>query len=469
MKKFFNVFLTLALSVVLFCSCANEGETQNPVLDDGTYVSSAASKNGDLTVEMVVEGGVISSLQVLSHSDDVEYAQKAIDELLPIIVENQSLGVDVISGATLTSRGILAATANAIREAGPHPRDFGYVATGEVANAQQLTIVGGTNGDIVLSGEEVKGFEALDISTVSVNSSGTEKTVEAKGTLLQDILEANGLSQLDYGSIILTASDGYSIEVPSEVLETRDIIIAYEINGEEVDLRTVVPDERAMYWVKFISKIELLDPKQAEEIKRISIIETNIFFSTEPFGAMTPEDYNYNGSIDKAVPLNDAVLLGRSRKDEFVTIVGLDGWSKTERWELAAAQYLKITGEHAPMFIGPDLPEGMRMKQTLMFKYGDECLLSGEMATLKLEEEQKPLTLLSLLELAEMSYTEDDVISVMYGNGVFHVVIPADELSKAEIKFEDGKLLMNYYDEDSMYNKDISEQILSMYLGDLMG
>ncbi len=463
MKKSIVYFLAFALSLVLLCSCVNGGETQNPVLDDGTFQGTAKSKNGDLTVEMVIENGVISSLQVLSHIDDVEYAQKAINELPPIIVENQSLGVDVISGATLTSRGILAATANAIREAGPHPRDFGYVATGEVANAQQLTIVGGTNGDIVLSGEEVKGFEALDISTVSVNSSGTEKTVEAKGTLLQDILEANGLSQLDYGSIILTASDGYSIEVPSEVLETRDIIIAYEINGEEVDLRTVVPDERAMYWVKFISKIELLDPKQAEETKRIAIIETHINLSIDP------EDYNYNGSIDKAVPLNDAVLLGSSNEDEFVMIVGLDGWSKTERWELAAAQYLKITGEHAPMFIGPDLPEGMRMKQTLMFKYGDECLLSGEMATLKLEEEQKPLTLLSLLELAEMSYTEDDVISVMYGNGVFHVVIPADELSKAEIKFEDGKLLMNYYDEDSMYNKDISEQILSIYVGELMG
>ncbi len=458
MKKKILYILAFIMTVGLLCSCANGGETQNPVLDDGAYVTSAKSKNGDLMVEMVVENGVISSLQVLSHSDDVEYAQKAIDELPSIIVESQSLGVDVISGATLTSRGILAAAANAIREAGPHPRDFGYVATGEVANAQQLTIVGGTNGEITLTGEDVKGFEAVDISTVSVNSSGTEKTVEAKGTKLQDILEANGLSQLDYGSIILTASDGYSIEVPSEVLETRDIIIAYEVNGEEVDLRTVVPDERAMYWVKFISKIELLDPKQAEQTKRIAIIETHINLSTEP------EDYNYNGSIDKAVPLNSAVLLGSSSEDEFVTIVGLDGWSKTERFELAAAQYLKITGEHAPMFIGPDLPEGMRMKQTLMFKFGDECLLSGEMAIQKLEEEQKPLTLLSLLELAEFSYTEDDVISVMYGNGVFHVEISAKELLKAEIKFEDGKFLINYYDEDSMYNKDISEQILSIYL-----
>ncbi len=447
MKKYNLLLVAVVISCLMLLVSCSSGEETTPDIADGTYEASAISKNGDLFVEMVVEGGKITSLEVTSHSDDVDYAQKAVDELPPIIVAEQSLGVDVISGATLTSRGIIAATAQAIRDAGPNPKEYGYVPTGEVANSQQLTIIGGPEGDIVLTGDQVKAFESVSVSTVSVDASGDENPTDAVGTLLEDILNANGLSQLDYGSIILTASDGYAIEIPGEVLAIRDVIVAYQVNGEEVDLRTVVPEERAMYWVKFLDTIELMNPKQADKTTEVYIQETLI-----ETAAIESSDYKYYEAVDQAITL-DQLFEATGKQDDFVMLMGTDGWSKSEKWELAAAQYLKITGEHAPMFIGPDLPEGMRMKQNLYFKYGESCILSGEMAVLKLETEGLSLDMEQLAVLVELDTTGGIIVN--YGDNQT-VEIPSESLASATFVFENGEFLFSF--------EDISSQKVSMIM-----
>lgn len=55
--------------------------------------------------------------------------------------------------------------------------------------------------------------------------------------------------------IRLSGSDGYSIEVPAEILANRDIILAYLVNGKSLDerkqpLRAIILEERAVYWVR---------------------------------------------------------------------------------------------------------------------------------------------------------------------------------------------------------------------------
>ncbi|MEG1800496.1 MAG: hypothetical protein RR273_00840, partial [Oscillospiraceae bacterium] len=147
-------------------------------------------------------------------------------------------------------------------------------------------------------------------------------------------------------------------------------------NGEPCDLRSVVPDERAMYWVKFIEKIELMNPVEEVPIKKVLMQETLL----KPL-AVT--EYKYKDSADQAVAMAD-VLTAMGAKTDFVTLTGADGWGKAEKWDLAQAQYLKITGEDAPMFVGPDLPEGMRLKKTLSIKTGENCCVSVEMAKEKL-------------------------------------------------------------------------------------
>ncbi|MEG2928395.1 MAG: FMN-binding protein [Oscillospiraceae bacterium] len=377
MKKLTKIFTAVLCTVVFLVGCGEKAPQKAAnVLTDGVYTSSAKSHGGDLSVEMTCKDGKITDLKVLNHSDTPEYAIKATEKLPGEIVKAQSLGVDVISGATMTSRAIMGAAAQCVRDAGGNAREYGYVPVGEIAGKQAITIMGLTDGDKSYTGEQVKAFEAVEADTVSVNAAGEKTPTKCKGVLLETILADCGTSQKNYGSIIITATDGYAIEIPADVLQKRDIIISYETNGEPCDLRSVVPDERAMYWVKFIEKIELMNPVEEVPIKKVLMQETLL----KPL-AVT--EYKYKDSADQAVAMAD-VLTAMGAKTDFVTLTGADGWGKAEKWDLAQAQYLKITGEDAPMFVGPDLPEGMRLKKTLSIKTGENCCVSVEMAKEKL-------------------------------------------------------------------------------------
>lgn len=77
------------------------------VYQDGTYTGTAAGFGGDLTVEVTVKDSQIKTVVVIDHAEDAEYLEKA-SVLLDEIVKNQGTdGLDVVSGATFSSNGIL--------------------------------------------------------------------------------------------------------------------------------------------------------------------------------------------------------------------------------------------------------------------------------------------------------------------------------------------------------------------------
>jgi len=103
------------------------------------------------------------------------------------------------------------------------------------------------------------------VHVVAVNSAGEESPFSATGARFSDLLATYGKEQENMEKIRLIAGDGYSIEVPGHVLRERAIILAYLIDGKPLDerdapLRVVIPEERAMYWVRNLSKIEVLAP-----------------------------------------------------------------------------------------------------------------------------------------------------------------------------------------------------------------
>lgn len=80
---------------------------------DGEYTGSAQGYKGEIKVSVKVESGKISSIDILSNSDDEEYfvnAKKVTDE----IISSQDTNVSTISGATFSSNGIINAVSNAL-------------------------------------------------------------------------------------------------------------------------------------------------------------------------------------------------------------------------------------------------------------------------------------------------------------------------------------------------------------------
>lgn len=86
-------------------------------LIDGVYTGTGAGYGGTITVQMTVENGKITNLEVTKHSETSAYYRRAL-KLLDTILEKQTTeGVDAVSGATRTSNGLLTAVGACISQA----------------------------------------------------------------------------------------------------------------------------------------------------------------------------------------------------------------------------------------------------------------------------------------------------------------------------------------------------------------
>ena len=83
---------------------------------DGTYYGSATGFAGPIKVKVVISGGKIASIEIVSTSDGSSYISKA-SAITGKIVSSQSTNVDTVSGATYSSVGIINAVRNALAQA----------------------------------------------------------------------------------------------------------------------------------------------------------------------------------------------------------------------------------------------------------------------------------------------------------------------------------------------------------------
>jgi len=86
-------------------------------LADGEYEGEGEGLLGPLKMRVTVSGGRITNIAVLSHSDTPEYATKAISGITRAVIEKQTLDVDVVSGATGTSEGLISTLGQVLRAA----------------------------------------------------------------------------------------------------------------------------------------------------------------------------------------------------------------------------------------------------------------------------------------------------------------------------------------------------------------
>lgn len=88
------------------------GEAQSFV--DGTYEGVGVGYAGHIKVKVVVEGSKIVSIEVVEvEADDGPFVSKA-KGVIDAMLEYQTIDVDTVSGATYSSKGIIAAVRNAL-------------------------------------------------------------------------------------------------------------------------------------------------------------------------------------------------------------------------------------------------------------------------------------------------------------------------------------------------------------------
>lgn len=114
MKKIFFVLMIFALSIFLFsCNVKNDEK-----IVSGIFEGKAESLMGNISVRVVIEKSEIKNIDILEYADTPGYSDTVFEYLPKRVIEKDSTDVDLVTGATLTSKAFLEAVNDALKKAG---------------------------------------------------------------------------------------------------------------------------------------------------------------------------------------------------------------------------------------------------------------------------------------------------------------------------------------------------------------
>ena len=130
MKKALSLLLCMSLAFGMTACSSKKTDDQNPNDENngavsaesnfnaGTYSATVPGRNGDLTVEVEVTDEKIVRVEVTNHVETPGLCDGAVTDIPQAIIDSQSIAVDTISGATVTSEAVIAAATEALLAAG---------------------------------------------------------------------------------------------------------------------------------------------------------------------------------------------------------------------------------------------------------------------------------------------------------------------------------------------------------------
>jgi len=83
---------------------------------EGIYYGTAEGYSGDVSVAVVIQEHTLKAILVTDNSDDEAFFNRAMD-VVKNVMKKQSTDVDTVSGATYSSKGLLNAIKNALKQA----------------------------------------------------------------------------------------------------------------------------------------------------------------------------------------------------------------------------------------------------------------------------------------------------------------------------------------------------------------
>ena len=219
--------ITAALMAAGLAACSSaSSSTPAGLYSEGTYTGTGEGKNGTITVEVTFSSDAITEIVVTDHSETAGISDAAITDVPAQIVENQSLAIDVHTGATYTGEGILEAVADAVEQAGG---DVEALKNAEVATKD--TTEETLEADIVVVGGGASGIAAA----LRADQLGQKVILVEKSSFLGGALSVSGGNQIVTGSD-LQIEAGVTDDSVESMVEDFQKNGAYENNVEILTL-----------------------------------------------------------------------------------------------------------------------------------------------------------------------------------------------------------------------------------------
>ena len=166
MKRCISLLLTVCLLATMAAVPA--------LAEAGTYTGAGAGKNGEGSIEVSVtldDAGVITAVEVTKNGDDAGISDPAVEGVPAAIVDANSLAVDAVAGATLTSNGILEAVEAALNAAGVDPSAYKAAPETDEAEAEKTAVEQTT--DVLVIGAGIAGLS----SAMSAKENGADVVI----------------------------------------------------------------------------------------------------------------------------------------------------------------------------------------------------------------------------------------------------------------------------------------------------
>ena len=195
----------------------------------GTYEAEGTGIGGAVKVAVTVSETAIEKVEVLAHSETAGICDPAIERIPAAIAEKQSLAVDTVAGATITSRAILAAAEAALTAAGADIEALKTPVAEEAAPGQTIektvdVVVLGAGGagvaaaiEAVDAGATVALLEKMpQIGGTTATSQGMIGAYESKFTKERDV---HYTFEEMYGNLMSNASYRLDPELTAVTIE----------------------------------------------------------------------------------------------------------------------------------------------------------------------------------------------------------------------------------------------------------
>lgn len=193
-KRMICVLLCLVMAILAIGCQSKPAETDSSAMfTPGRYEVSVAGHNGDVKVAVTFDEESIQEVKILEHNESPSISDPAIERIPAAIVQHQSVAVDTISGATVTSKAIIAAVTEAIKLAGGDVEAFSTKAEGAKGSGETVEYT----TDVVVIGGGGAGLAAA----VSAHQNGAEVILIEKMPRLggNTILSGGAFNAVDPG------------------------------------------------------------------------------------------------------------------------------------------------------------------------------------------------------------------------------------------------------------------------------
>ncbi len=176
MKKILGWILCAMLLIVPFGTMA----------EDGVFEGVGTGNGGNIKVALTVENGAMKTIEVLEQNETAGISDAAFDQVPKAILDNQTLAVDAVAGATNTSKGLIEAVTAAATAAGLDMEALSKPVEKEAVEAKEIDLT----ADVIVVGGGGAGLSAA----VSATDNGSSVIViEKMGSLGGNTIVCGGI------------------------------------------------------------------------------------------------------------------------------------------------------------------------------------------------------------------------------------------------------------------------------------